>query len=122
MIFRVTWTESSKTGPSPVEGFFSANTADEAKLLAGRWLAKNDVEAKEWIHCMAPQHAQIPTVPNLDRHSRQIEPAVMVHGGTPYCARCIEHKYSEIVDRVERLERALCELQDSLDLHTEDHP
>jgi hypothetical protein len=119
MIFRVIWTDHITPGEHAVEWFVMADTKKEAIALARKkQAAKNGIEAKEWSYCQAPQHAEIPAVPSLDHHARQVERAVMVHDGVPYCQRCIEHKYAAIADRVERLERAFCGLQDDFYRHT----
>lgn len=123
MIFRITWTDEIGNPPNQTAHWFCTACTEKEALHRAKHeqLAKKDVKAQEWTHCMAPQHAQIPTVPNLDNHSRQIEPAVMVHEGTPYCARCIEHKFSDVGKRIDRLERAFCELLDDFNRHTEYH-
>jgi hypothetical protein len=123
MIFRVTWTNTIGVPSRKVQWFCEADTKKEA-LQRGRHeqLAKQDVEAQEWTHCMAPQHAAIPSVHNFSAHLRQIEMAVKVHEGTPYCATCMGHKLSDLANRVERLDRAFCDLLDSFDRHMEDHP
>lgn len=119
MIFRITWTD----GKQRAQWFCEATTKRKAIRMIRRneKLAEKAIEVREWTHCMAPQHAEIPTVPNLYRHSRQTEPAIAVHEDVPYCATCIKHSLSDMADRVERLERALCELQDRLDCHLDDH-
>jgi len=124
VIFLVTWSEVIGGEEQTIRWFCVAESKQEARQLARtKQLAKNHIVVEEWVHCMAPQHADIPTVPNLDRHTRQIERAVAVHEGQPYCARCLEHACSDLGARVERLERAFCELLDSFNLHTDNgHP
>ena len=123
MIFYITWTDTIITPNQQTRWFCEAATKKEALQQARRkQLARKDVKAREWTHCMAPQHAAVPSIHNFSAHLRRTEMAVKVHEGVPYCATCMEHKLSDLASRVERLERAFCDLLDSFDLHMDDHP
>lgn len=121
MIFKITWTDTISTPNQKAHWFCEAETEKEALARARReQLARKDVEAQEWTHCMAPQHAAIPSVHNFSAHLRRVEMADKIHEGVPYCSTCLEHKLSSLEGRIERLERAFCDLLDSFDSHVDD--
>lgn len=75
-------------------------------------LPRKDPEARaeEWRHCLAPQHGEFPD-PEYMRAERRRMDAVTLRDGTPYCALCLKHALLTLEEKVERLERAIVELQ-----------